>query len=337
MHFLKGLSPRTVGIAAAVITVATWTAFIVIARASVKGSLTPFDIALARIVGASLVLVPLGVWLVRRDRAIPGQPGGGASSFFGLSPLSLRITVACGLFGGFGYAVLVYGGFFYAPAAHASVLMPGSLPLWTTLLAALVLGTRITPARALGLAFIVGGGLLVGGASLLRAFEGGEVWKGDLLFMSAALCWSTYSVLARRHALDAVRATAAITVFALLSFVPAYGLLLVLGVLKSHLLAAPVGEVLFQVLFQGVGSVAIAGVTFTKMIEHFGPVRSTMITALVPGLSALGAVIVLNEPLYWNLIAGLVLVTVGIVFGVRKTVATPPQKPASTAAAGQQA
>lgn len=207
MHFLKGLSPRTVGIGAAVITVAIWTAFIVIARASAQGSLTPFDIALARIMGASL----------------------------------------------------------------------------------------------------------------LRAFEGGEVWTGDLLFMCAALSGSACSVLARRHGLDAVRATAAITVFALFSYLPSYALLL--GVLQSHLLTAPVGEVLFQVLFQGLGSVVISGITFVRMIQYFGPVRSTMITARVPGLSALGAVVFLGEPLYGNLMAGLVLVTVGILFGVRKTVA----------------
>jgi drug/metabolite transporter (DMT)-like permease len=33
----------------------------------------------------------------------------------------------------------------------------------------------------------------------------------------------------------------------------------------------------------------------------------------------LGAVIFLGEPLYWNLLGGLVCVTLGIVFGVRKT------------------
>jgi len=332
MHLTKGLSPKTVGLAAAVITVTIWSAFIVIARASAKGGLTPFDIALARILGASLVLLPLGWWLVRRDRALPGQPGATAASFFGLSPLSLRVTALCGVFGGLGYATLAYSGFFYAPAAHASVLMPGSLPLWTTLLAALILQVRITPVRALGLAFIVCGDLLVGGASLLRAFDGGEVWKGDLLFMTAALCWSAYSVLARRHALDAVRATVAITVFALFSYVPLYSLLLALGTLQSHLLSAPTREVVFQALFQGVGSVAISGITFTKMIQHYGPVRSTMITALVPGLSALGAVIFLGEPLYWNLLAGLVLVTVGILFGVRKNpVATNTQAAGASA------
>nr|WP_093351235.1 DMT family transporter [Variovorax sp. PDC80] len=309
------LSPRAVGIGAAVITVLVWTAFIVIARASAGRSLSPFDIAFARICGASLVLVPWGAWLVLRARAGGAQA---AASFFGLSPLSLRVTAMAGVFGGVAYAVCAYCGFFFAPASHASVLLPGSLPLWTTLLAALVLRDRITPARALGLALIVAGDLLVGGRSLLHAFEGGEVWKGDLLFMAAAFCWACYSIVVRRHGLDAVRATIAITVFALLSYVPVYSLLVAGGWVASRIGSAPWGELAFQMLFQGIGSVVVSGITFTKMVQHFGPVRTTMITALVPGLSALGAVLWLDEPLYWNLVAGLLLVTAGILFGVQK-------------------
>lgn len=328
-------SPRIIGIGAAIVTVAVWTAFIVIARASAGRSLTPLDIALARICGAALVLLPWGAWLVLQDRrAALEKPAG--SSLFGLSPLPLRITVLAGVFGGLAYAVLAYTGFFFAPAAHASVLLPGSLPLWTALLAAWVLRDRITPARALGLVLIVAGDLLVGGRSLLQAASGGDVWKGDLLFMSAAVCWSCYSVVARRHGLDAVRATIAITVFAFVSFVPVYALLVAAGWLRSQVGSAPWGEFAFQMLFQGVGSVVISGITFTRMIQHFGPVRSTMITALVPGLSALGAVLFLDEPLSWNLVAGLLLVTAGIVFGIHrsaiKNIAVSPQ---STRAAGR--
>ena len=322
MHFIQRGSPKTVGLVAAAITVVIWTGFIVIARASVKGTLTPFDIGLARILGASLVLVPLGVWLVRRDRAAaaldPSRASVHASSLFGLSPLPLRVTATCGVFGSLAYAALAYSGFTFAPAAHASVLMPGSLPLWTSLLAVPLLGLRITAVRALGLALIVAGDLLVGGASLLRAFDGGQVWKGDVLFMTASLCWAIYSVLTRRYALEPVRATVAITVFALMTYVPLYGLLLLTGVLHSQLLSAPVGEVLFQMGFQGLGSVVISGITFNLMVQHYGPVRSTMITALVPGLSALAAVFFLGEPLNWNLMVGLTLVTAGILFGVRK-------------------
>ena len=327
MRLFKQLSPRATGIAAAVVTVIIWTSFIVVARATAdparSGTLNPFDIMLARLLGAGLVLLPVGWWMVRRDRA----RGEGASSLFGFSPLSLRVTASAGLFGGLLYALLAYSGFVFAPAAHASVLLPGSLPLWTVLLAALVLGTRITPARAAGLVLIVAGDALVGGSSLLHAFDGGRVWIGDLLFMAAAFSWSVYSVLARKYTLDAVRATAAITVFAFFVYVPVYGALLLAHWVPGRFFDAPVAEVVFQMVFQGMGSVVISGITFTKMIQHFGPVRSTMITAVVPGLSALAAAFFLNEPLYWNLAAGLALVTLGILFGVRSTVASAGQPP----------
>ena len=312
-------SPKAIGITAAVVTVTIWTAFIVIARASAARHLTPFDLAFCRILGAGLVLLPWGAWLVRHQ-AGPG--------WLGLSPLPWRITVLTGVFGGLVYSVLAYCGFFFAPASHASVLMPGSLPLWTSLLAIFLLGERIKGARAIGLLLIVGGALLVGGTSLLHAFDGGtDVWKGDLLFMSAAFCWATYGVLARKFGLDAVRATIGIVVFAFLCYVPLYLLLVLGGAVPSHLFTAPGGEVLFQLVFQGVGSVVISGITFTLMIQHFGPVRTTMITALVPGLSALGAVLLLGEPMHWNLLAGLALVTIGILFGVRgvpRMIATVP-------------
>ena len=307
------LTSRQLGAVAAVVTVAIWTSFIIIGRASAGRTLLPFDIALLRILGASAVLLPWGLWLTRGARRA-GAPSG---SLGGLSPLPLRMTVLCGLFGGPLYAVLCYAGFFYAPAAHASVLMPGSLPLWTALLAAVLLRDHITPARALGLLCIVAGDLLVGGGSLLAALNGGEVWKGDLIFMGAAFCWAVYGVLARKFHLDPVQATIAITAFAFVTYVPLFVLLTQTGVLTTHLGSAPWGEIAFQALFQGVGSVVISGITFVQMVRAFGPVRSTMITALVPGLSAMGAVLLLGEPLGWNLLAGLALVTAGILFGVR--------------------
>lgn len=323
MRFLKTLSPRAIGISAAVVTIIIWTAFIVIARATADpargATLTPLDILLARILGAGMVLLPWGWWLVRRDRAAgTGKP----SSLFGLSPLPLKVTVMTGIFGGLLYGMFAYSGFVHAPAAHASVLLPGSMPLWTTLLAVVLLHERLTGARVLSLALIVVGDLLVGGASLLRAFDGGVVWKGDVLFMVAAFSWSMYSVLVRKNALDPVRATIAITVFAALTFVPVYGLLIATHAVHSNFLTAPVGDILFQMFFQGCGSVVISGITFTKMIQYFGPVRSTMVTAIVPGSSALGAVYFLGEPLTWNLWAGLALVTCGILFGVGRVKAS---------------
>ena len=308
-------SPRAIGLIAALVTILIWTSFIVIARASASHNLLPLDIAFLRILGAGSVLLPWAWWLMRPQR----QAGEKVGSLFGLSPLPIRITIIGGLFGSFIFSMLSYSAFFFAPAAHASVLMPGSLPLWTTLMAWFMLSQSISKVRAIGLVCIVLGDLLVGGSSLLKAFDGGEVWKGDLMFMCAASCWSFYTVLVRREGLDAVRATMAVTAFSSVTFLPLYALVVWLGLIPSHLGTAPWQELVFQALFQGIGSVVISGISFNMMVRHYGPVRSTMMTAVVPALSAISAVVLLNEPMYWNLMAGLALVTCGILFGVRKS------------------
>lgn len=323
MQFPEFTSKRSIGIAAAIVTVAIWTSFIIVARAMAHKTLTPFDIAFVRMIGAGIVMLPWGWWWVRRARE-RGEPGTG-QMWLGLSPYPWRITAIAGIFAALLYASLAYSGFLFAPAAHASVLMPGMLPLWTTLIALVIIGTPVTGRRWIGLALIIGGGLLVGGSSLLRAFEGGDVWKGDVLFLASSFSWSCYTVMTRKHAMGAIPATIAVCVFAMFTFVPVYALLAWTGAVVSHLREAPWSEIVFQALVQGVGSVVISGITFVRMVETFGPIRSTMITAVVPGLSALGAVLFLGEPLYWNLLLGLALVTVGIVFGVK------PVIPASSA------
>ena len=328
MEFLKRLTPKTIGIASAVITIAIWTSFIVVARAMALKSLTPLDIVACRIVGAALLLLPWGYFMVRKMRLADPQ----ASTSMWLSPLPLKLTVLLGLFGGVGYAVLAYSAFTFAPAAHGSVLMPGLLPLSTALLSVLLLGEVLNRGRRLGLLLILCGGLLVGGASIWQAYvdsaSGSSVWKGDLLFVCASSCWAFYTVLCRKHRLEAVPTTIAVIVFCMVTFVPLYALGVLSGLLASKLATAPLWEVLFQTFYQGMGSVVISGIAFTQMIRYFGPVRSTMLTAIVPGLSALGAVIFLGEPLGLNLMAGLSLVTLGIVIGVRAASA-PAAMPAA--------
>ena len=322
MQLSKYASRRTIGIAAAIITVTIWTGFIIIARAMSHRTLTPFDIAFVRMIGAGLIMLPWGWWWVRNQaKANAGAGTKPARGWLGLSPYPWKLTATIGVPAALMYAVFVYSGFMFAPAAHGSVLLPGMLPLWTTLLALVIIGTPISGKRWFGLGLIITGGLLVGGSSLLHAFDGGDIWKGDLLFLAASFSWSYYTVMTRKHGLAAIPATIAICVFAVFTFVPMYVVLAFTGVIVSHLREAPWSEILFQALVQGVGSVVISGITFVRMVETFGPIRSTMITAVVPSLSALGAVIFLGEPLYWNLLLGLALATVGIVFGVRS--ATP--------------
>lgn len=306
------LPSRMVGAVAAFLAVSLTTAFIIIGRASTAHTLLPSDIALLRIIGAALIAAPWGLWLTRRAGAAHAQ-----RSLGGLSPVPLGQTLATGLAGSTLFCLLAYSGFFFAPAVHASILLPGSQPLWIALLAVPLLGERLRPGNLLGLLLIVLGIAAIGTQSLLSATADAQAWRGDLLFAGGGLCWATYVVLARRWQLDPIHSTIAITVCALFTYAVPFACLVLAGLVPSHLSQASSTEILFQMSFQGVGVGIVTGIAFITMAQAFGPVRAGMLISLVPGLSALGATVFLGEPLTLFSVAGLAFVTAGILMGVR--------------------
>jgi len=307
-----------IGAGCAIGVLLIWTSFILIARLSSKGHLSPFDIAFLRFAFSGVVVLPFLAGRARRSMSQLGSNRGQA----------LRRAAALTATAGVGYCLLAYSGFFFAPVAHAAVLLPGSLPLYTAVFAALLTGERFWRARLIGLAAIVGGDLLIGGASLLQAFgRDDSSWKGDLLFLGASMTWALYSVLCRRWRLDAVPATCAIAIGCLVSYVPLFALGTALGLVPTRLPSAPWSEIAFQAVYQGGLAMLVAGVAFTQAVKTFGPVRTTMITALVPVLATLLAVPLLGEPITAPAAIGLVCVTVGLLIGVRAQLAQQPKAP----------
>jgi drug/metabolite transporter (DMT)-like permease len=303
------LPPRSfwIGVACAISVLAIWTSFILIARVSAKGHLSPFDIAFLRFVFSGLVVLPL---VLTRGRWLLDQLAADAR-------LALARAAALAALAGIGYCSFAYSGFFFAPVTHAAVLLPGSLPLYTALFAALLLGERFRRARLVGLATMVVGDLLIGGTSLLQAFSGDQTWKGDVLFLGASVSWALYSVLCRRWRLDAVPATCAIAIVCLASYVPLFAVGAAAGLVPTRLPSAPWSEIAFQAVYQGGLSMLVAGVAFTQVIKTFGPVHTTMITAVVPMLAAVSAVPLLGEPMTAVGVLGLFCVTLGLLVGLR--------------------
>jgi drug/metabolite transporter (DMT)-like permease len=306
---------RWIGVACALAVVAIWTSFILVARVSARHSLTAFDIAFVRFAFSGLVVLPFAL---RRWGALRSGLGG---------DLARARGAALAFIAGVGYCVLAYSAFFFAPAAHAAVLMPGSLPLWTAVFAVFLLGERLTAWRVAGLACIVAGDVLVGGSSLLQAFDGSDTWKGDLLFLAAGMTWSVYGVLCRRWQVGAVDATMAIALGTLVAYVPLYALAVGAGWVPSGLAAASWREIGVQAVFQGGLSMLVAGIAFTQVVATFGPVRTTMMTAFVPSLAALAAVPLLGEPLGVAALGGLVFVTAGLLLGLRSPAPRAPLAP----------
>ena len=300
------------GLVCAIAVLVIWSSFILIGRANATGArvLLPLDIAFLRFVFSGVGV--LGIAAVRVRRAPAGQPARIAA--FG--PLTVGQIAALGGFAGVGYCSLAYSGFFFAPAAHASVLMTGSLPLWTTVIVVFVLREPITRASVAAVLLVIAGDALVGESSLRTALAGGDVWKGDLCFLGASMLWAAYTVSCRTWRVGPMDATVAIGVSCLVTFVPLYALGVAAGWWPSHLAQASAREIAFQVVFQAGFAMLIAGPAFTQVIQSFGALRAAMLTALVPVLSALAAVPLLDEPLGRLSMAGLALVTAGFAVSV---------------------
>jgi drug/metabolite transporter (DMT)-like permease len=279
-----------IGIACALVVLVIWTAFILISRAGMRGTMTPFDLAALRFSFAGAALFPV---FLRR----------------GMGELNFARFAAIGSIAGIGYALVSYSGFVFAPASHGAVLLSGTQPLISAALGYWLLGERIDRRRTLGLALVLLGVALVGLQSMREPAAGS--WRGDLLFLAGAGLWSLYGTLARKWHLHPIDAILAGSIFTSVAYLPVY-----LAFLPTNLATTPWREIVFQGVYQGIFAVVIAMVAYTQVVRTFGPVRTAMITAIVPGTAALLSVPLLGEPLAPLTLAGAAFTTLGMFVGL---------------------
>ena len=286
-------SSSRAGWVAVVATICIWTGFILVTRAGGKGVLTGWDVTALRFgVGALIALC----FLPRVT----------------LPPL--KVIALFSLFGGIGYAVAVYSAFRLAPAAHASVLMPGALPFATAVIAWLWLKQAPSRPQRIALALVLAGIVLTAADTLLYGAQiSGMQMVGDLLFLCGSSSWATFTLLLRRYPVSPLAATVSTTLGSAVVYLPIWWLLL-----PSTLDQAPLAEILMQSVYQGVLVVFVAMLLYTQAVRHLGPQAVALRMGVVPGLSALAAVPVLDEPLSLLALAGLAAVTAGAVLGARQ-------------------
>lgn len=251
--------------------VCVWAAWISITRLGVRTSLTVYDLTMLRFATAGILLAPV---IIRKGWALDrlGWPG-----------LLILVSGA-----GAPYVLVASSGLRFAPAAHAGALMPGVMPLFVALIAALVMKEEFSAQRKVGYALIALGVFAIVGASALSV--SGEQTKGHLLFLTAAFMWACYAIILRQSRLDPLHGAALVALGSCLLYLPVYFV-----TEGGHAFGAPLRDLAFQALFQGVAVSILALFFFGKGITLLGASAGAAFSALTPALAALLAIPILGE------------------------------------------
>lgn len=273
-----------------------WGAQPVVAMFGYRASLTALDLTLLRFAAGGLIMLPFFI-----------QRGAWNASGIGWRRAVVLILLAGPL-----YNLVLIGGLHWAPASHSSLIYPAFTPLFTALLAKLMLDRRERLPIA-GLGLLVLGVLAIKAGSVLQAPAAGyeHAWRGDLLFMGAALMWSFYTVLMRRWNTDPLAVVGVIQVGGLL-YVPVYFLFK-----GGALFALDPGALAIQTLYMGVLVSVISVLFFNLAVQKIGA-KASMFTAMMPIVGVSLAVLVLDEVPTPSLIAGTILIVGGLFLSMRK-------------------
>ena len=237
----------------------------VVTRQSTTTTIAPADLAILRYGIPALVLLPVlwrtGLWPKRVPRRVLFTMLAGAGLPFGL---------------------LAMAGTRFAPAAHMGVLMAGASPLFAAGLAWALWRDRPGRSRLAGLACLALGVALLGGSALLGASPAGA-WRGDAMFLLAALLWAGFTLSFQRTGLTAWQGASLVNAWSCLCLAP---WLLWRG--EVLLITAPLRDLLFQAVWQGVLAGLLGLWSFSIAISRLGAARAASFGALAPVVATLG-------------------------------------------------
>jgi len=279
------------GIGAAFFTVCIWACWLVVIKLGTQTALTSYDLALFRFGVPCFVLLPFA-WQARKQiLAVPLK-------------YLLGITFGAGV----PFVFLSSIGMTLAPVSHAGLLLPGTFPLFVSAIAYFFYKESLSCSRLFGLIGIFAGIVLLLLTSLL--VTEGQVWLGDLFLLGGSLCWAFYTISLRVAGLPPLAASGLLS---LVSLILLFALFL-FGVVDSGINQVSLDVILKQLLVQSILVGVIAGFSYGFAINKLGAERTSAVGALTPVLTSLLAIPLLGEALTLEIVVGLVLVGLGVVF-----------------------
>lgn len=266
-----------------------WGASFLLMKFALEG-ISPMQIVLGRLTFGALAL---GLVLAARREALPREP-----ALWGHLTLMAVVANIVPFF-------LFGWGEQYVTSGMAGVLN-GTTPLFTLVFAmALLPEERLSTLRAMGLLVGFAGVVLVVGP-----WRGGgdNALAGQLACLGAAACYGVSFTYTRRN----ITGRAAVLPLSLAQLLCAAGLLWLAAPVLAWTPVRLTPTVVGSVVVLGALGTGIAYALYYRLINDAGATTASMVTYLVPVFAVALGIVVLDEPLTWNLFAGAAVVILGV-------------------------
>ena len=261
-----------------------------ISRHGLLNGLTPNDLTALRFTFAGVVLLPIFLKAGLRDCAGIGWGRG------------IVLTIMSGL----PMTLLMMQGLALSPAAHGAAIGPGTVTVIGALGGLVIFGIRPGRNTVIGIAIVLAGLALI--ALSATASGAGNVLLGDLCFFGVGIIWGGYPLMLQLWKVDALKATAVLSVLSMAMFLPYY-----LATSASHLLTVSPGVILLHGINQGILNVVLGLWLWGWAVAKIGVAVAGRFPPLIPVIGAVSAIPLLGEwpvPLQW---AGIALIVGGLV------------------------
>lgn len=276
-----------------VLTMFLWGGTWIAARVVVQ-DVAPMAAAAWRFLFATLGLGLLVLWAHRRLPILDGR--------------EWVYVVGLGISGVFLYNLCFLYGMRYMSAGHGALVVAVT-PVLVALGAWWLLAEHMTPVKAVGSALALAGCLtVIGGGSPLAPLTG-DIGIGEILILGCALLWAAYTLIGRvamRTVSPLVATTYGSAVGGLLLFAAA------LANSPADLAPAYSERAWLAIMFLGLLGTTLGFTWFNQAVKQIGAARASVFINLVPVAAVLQAAVLLGERLELSILAGGLLVLVGV-------------------------
>lgn len=285
----------SLGIGLAILATLIWSGNFVVAR-GVNQSIPPIALSFFRWFTASVILLPFTYNAFKKDWPVIRRSGQ-YLFWIALAGISLFNT-------------FVYVGAHYTSAINLALIGTTSSPIMSVIFARIFLKEKIGLHKWLGMLLCITGVLYLLCRGHWQQLLQLQFSEGDLWVLVAAFCFAVYNTMVKKKPAGISPVSFLFSIFTLgtLLLVPAF-----IWELDQYPPVAWNSNLVFAVLYLGLGASVICFLIWNIAIRQLGAGRTALFGNLIPVFSSLEAVIFLHEDFSRYHITGMLLVCIGII------------------------